>query len=140
MKISKVIAGLMAVCIMGMVCPTLNNVSDKIIAFASSEYTEGTYETLSYKNYGDYIEISGCYKSVTDVVIPSEIGGVPVTSIGGSAFYGCKNLISIIIPEGVTRIESSAFEGCENLTSIEILNPDCYIYDSENTISETSTI
>lgn len=39
------------------------------------------------------------------VVIPEG-----VTKIGGSAFYGCHNLISVYIPEGVTEIEYFAFQ------------------------------
>ena len=37
----------------------------------------------------DYIEISNCDESVTEVVIPSEIDGLPVTSIGYEAFCEC---------------------------------------------------
>ena len=42
------------------------------------------------------------------------------TCIVGSAFYECKNLISITIPESVTSIESMAFSNCTNLASITI--------------------
>ncbi len=57
--------------------------------------------------------ISGCNTSV----IPSDGS---VTSIGGSAFQGCKDLTSITIPDSVTSIGSSAFAGCSGLTSITI--------------------
>ena len=43
-----------------------------------------------------------------------------VTSIGGSAFYGCSKLTSVTIPEGVTSIGDSAFCGCSSLTSVNI--------------------
>ena len=107
---------------MGMVCPTLNGVSDKIIAFASSEYTEGTYDRLTYKNYGDYIEISDCYKSVETIEIPSDIDGIPITSIGENAFYECKYLTSINIPDSVKNIGDFAFTYCKSLKSINIPN------------------
>ncbi len=43
-----------------------------------------------------------------------------VTRIGKYAFYGCKSLKSVMIPEGVTEIGSRAFENCELLKSVTI--------------------
>ena len=45
-----------------------------------------------------------------------------VTSIGGSAFFGCSSLTSITIPDGVTSIGEEAFDNCSSLTSITIPN------------------
>ena len=42
------------------------------------------------------------------------------TTIGGNAFYGCRSLISISLPEGVTTIGDSAFYQCRSLTSISL--------------------
>ena len=42
--------------------------------------------------------------------------------IGEDAFYGCNNLSSIIIPDGVTSIGTQAFFDCGNLTNIIIPN------------------
>lgn len=42
------------------------------------------------------------------------------TSIGGYAFWYCKNLESIEIPNGITAIAYNAFMGCKKLTNIEI--------------------
>ncbi len=38
-----------------------------------------------------------------------------VTHIGRNAFYGCKNLLRVIVPNCVTSIESNAFAWSENL-------------------------
>ena len=43
-----------------------------------------------------------------------------VTTIGNSAFEGCKNLTEISIPDNVTAIEAHAFENCAGLTSVTI--------------------
>ena len=56
----------------------------------------------------------GC-KSLTNINIPDS-----VTSIGSSAFRGCKSLTSINIPDSVTSIGDSAFSWCESLTNINI--------------------
>ena len=56
----------------------------------------------------------GC-KGLTNIVIPECI-----TTIGPDAFYDCDGLTSIIIPNSVLSIGSRAFASCENLTSIII--------------------
>ena len=56
----------------------------------------------------------GC-KSLTAITIPNS-----VTSIEHSAFYNCKSLTSISIPDSVTTIGNSVFDWCESLTSINI--------------------
>ena len=48
----------------------------------------------------------GC-RSLSDIVIPSS-----VTSIGDCAFWDCSSLSDIIIPSSVTSIGDSAFEDC----------------------------
>jgi len=61
-------------------------------------------------------------KSVTSITIPDS-----VTSIGNSAFVNCTSLTSITIPDSVTSIGNTAFDGCDNLTSITIPNSVTYI-------------
>ena len=90
------------------------------VAEESVEYTEGTYEMLTYKKYADYVEISGCNKEATEVVIPDEIEGLPVTSIGMETFSTHRKLVSVTIPDSVTKIGSVAFNSCTNLTSVSI--------------------
>ena len=58
----------------------------------------------------------GC-RDLTNIVIPNS-----VTSIGNEAFYGCRGLTSIVIPNSVTSIGSFAFNSCTSLTSIVIPN------------------
>lgn len=49
-----------------------------------------------------------------NVIIPNS-----VTSIKGTAFYGCNSLASVTIPNSVTTIGNYAFSGCNSLTSVE---------------------
>ena len=69
----------------------------------------------------DYLCIDGNTESlpvITDVVIPSSINGISVTTIGIEAF-GYNNLTSVDIPDSVTTIGGGAFSG-NNLTSVVI--------------------
>ena len=56
-------------------------------------------------------------KSLTGIALPNS-----VISIENSAFEGCINLTNVSIPNSVNSIESSVFEGCISLTSISIPN------------------
>lgn len=75
-----------------------------------------------YPNGNGYaiIRIGNC--TDTDIIIPSEYKGKPVTVIREYAFYECTNITSITIPNSVTNIRDSAFGYCSSLTSILIPN------------------
>ena len=99
-----------------------------IMPFSSSaEESVKTYGDLSYVTSDsdgdriyDYIAIIDCNESVTKIEIPAEIEDIPVVEIKSSAFNGCANLTSIIIPDSITSIGDFAFENCSGLTSITI--------------------
>ena len=129
----KIIAGVLALTLVSGFVPFNNNITDKYTVYAQgekAEYTEGDYGYLKYRNYGDYIEISGCHTSAAVIEIPSEIDGVAVTSIGKSAFFYCKSLISVTIPDSITSIGYKAFDCCEALTSVTIPDSITSISDS----------
>ena len=56
-------------------------------------------------------------KVLSSVTIPNS-----VTSIGDFVFYGCTGLTSITIPNSVTSIDDAVFSGCSGLTSVTIPN------------------
>ena len=55
-----------------------------------------------------------------DLVIPSSLGGYPVTRIGDSAFNNCRSITSITIPDSVITIGDCAFEMCTFVEKITI--------------------
>lgn len=70
--------------------------------------------------------LEGSDQYVGSINIPESIsyGGIdyPVTEIGYNAFFDCKGLTSVTIPNSVTKIDVGAFTGCIGLKSINIPN------------------
>ena len=92
---------------------------------AQNRFTIGdlTYEVL---NGGNSVEVHDCDTSATSVDIPSTVTNngtkYSVTSIRYTAFYECRTLTSITIPNSITTIETMTFYGCSSLTSVNIPN------------------
>lgn len=76
--------------------------------------------------------------TATELVIPTTLGGKPVTSIGTNAFFRCRNLTTVTIPESVTSIGGSAFMGCTSLTTINL--PDSVTSISNNAFSGCTSL
>ena len=86
-----------------------------------------TYGDLTYTISNGEVTITDCDESVFgEIIIPDEIDGYPVTSIGkgifvgGGAFENCDALTSVTIGNSVTSIGSRAFRNCYALTSITV--------------------
>lgn len=84
------------------------------------------------------VTLTGYNGNDRQLMLPSELDGMPVTAIGKEcfkntalesvilpasitkidwfAFFGCSNLKSIAIPPSVERIEYGSFDGCPSLT------------------------
>lgn len=58
--------------------------------------------------------------SASEVSIPAEIDGHPVTAIGENAFHYLDGVKKILIPSSITLIEANPFSGCEALTEFEV--------------------
>ena len=72
-------------------------------------------KTYSVTSIGDHA-FYDC-RGLTSVTIPNS-----VISIGNDAFCGCRGLTSVTIPNSVTSIGNDAFERCSGLTSVTIGN------------------
>ena len=94
----------------------LNYYGDKDIIPSDASYftVNETGETIT--------GLSDTGKTQTELIIPYNIKGKLITSIGSGAFLDCGSLTSITIPNSVTTIGSIAFNYCESLTSITIPN------------------
>ncbi len=87
-------------------------------------------DSFSYEELKDgTLNITGYSGSDANLIIPAEIEGKKVTSIGISAFKGCNFLQSVKIPNGVTVIEMAAFRECESLTDVVIPESVTSIWD-----------
>ena len=69
---------------------------------------------------GTTLKISKYDGNDTEYVIPTEIDGKKVTSIGNDAFQGNTSLISVTIPGSIKDIGDNAFSGCSSLESVTI--------------------
>jgi hypothetical protein len=72
---------------------------------------------------GGGVTITGYTGPGGAVTIPSTINGLPVGTIGTSAFEGNTSLTSVTIPDSVTYISDRAFYGCTGLTGVAFIPP-----------------
>lgn len=86
----------------------------------NSGFAEVTY----YAYFTSYTSNANAYEG--SIVIPESIVydnvTYQVTAVTNYAFYGCKNMTSITIPNSITQIGNNAFQYCSGLSSIEIPN------------------
>ena len=68
-----------------------------------------------------YVAGAGMFnKNATEIFIPAEYKGKPVTRIADEAFSGMKGLVSVTVADGVTAIGNSAFKYCGNLKTVKL--------------------
>lgn len=93
-------------------------------------------EIFTYTTDGNTVTITGLTeygKTMTDIVIPTEIDGIPVTTITESAFNG-SSFESVVISETVNTIGSNAFGNCNNLTTIDVVDANANYTSSDGVL------
>jgi hypothetical protein len=109
------------------------------LAFLVSSGFVSSNTQFTYNTVDDGIEVTGCVgECPSDLIIPEEIDGYPVTRIAGDAFWQ-KNLVSVSIPETVKKIGFWAF--AENqLSTIVIPNSVTSIRESAFRSNQLTTV
>ena len=89
---------------------------------------------LQYEVYEDHVEITGYTGDATDLIIPAEIEGLPVTAIATPwiVSFDCPNLRTISLPATLTRIIGNPFRKCENLIAIYVDEANPNFFHSQN--------
>ena len=125
MRPKRLISLLVAVCMMITMLPL-----SAVTAFAADAATE---QEASYKGYKYAYRVDDGNATITkflgpdastkstgsyDIEIPTTLGGYTVTAIGDKAFYDCRGLTSVTIPQSVTSIGDRAFDECIHLKTL----------------------
>ena len=72
---------------------------------------------------GGTCAISGYDKNKTlpaELILPNEFEGKKIVKITDSAFANCKDVVRVLVPEGVTELGDWLFNKCENLESVAL--------------------
>jgi len=98
------------------------NVSDKCpVVWGYSASSEPDTSMYTYSVTDGKATITKVDTAISgDITIPTTLGGYPVTAIGEEAFYNCKEITGVSIPNSVTSIGQRAFCDCRGLVSANI--------------------
>ena len=104
-----------------------------VISNNNIQYTDERYFTISNSGslalaedyrYNKNTKKYGIYYNElpTTITIPKTVEGIKVTKINDEAFYNCKNIEQIRLPDSIKIIGNSAFSNCTNLKEIQFSN------------------
>lgn len=87
---------------------------------ANADATEGYY---TYEIAGGQATITDVDENISGyVVVPSTLGGYPVTTIGANAFSYCSDITKVGVPGCIKTIGKSAFSCTSGLTEVIFSN------------------
>lgn len=109
------------IAMMSAACLALSGVTAALPVGAAVVQAE-TLEDYTYEVNGGEVTITKYNgpSAVTEIEIPAEIDGMPVTAIGERMFMFNRTLTAVVIPDSVKTIGESAFQGCTKLESVNI--------------------
>ncbi len=107
----------------------------KLFAAAGAEvFTAGDFQYRLLEN--GTAEITRYAGQAASLEIPAKLDGKTVTSIGDRAFYGCRTLTSVSLPDSVISIGTNPFRYCGALQKIQVSakNPALTVKDGQEMI------
>lgn len=87
-------------------------------AYAAEDNKEYSSGHFFYHSHEGYVSISGYLGRETEITIPSNISGKPVSEIEAKAFDGCDTIQTITVPDTVVIVHDDSFTGAASLKKI----------------------
>lgn len=87
-------------------------------AYAAEDNKEYSAGHFFYHSHEGYVSISGYLGRETEITIPSNISGKPVSEIESKAFDGCDTIQTITVPDTVVIVHEDSFTGAASLKKI----------------------
>ena len=82
-------------------------------------YSEAGAPSLEYEQRGEGYVVTGIGSvKGTGIFVPQQYNGLPVIGIADQAFYGCRTLTRVQLPEGLQTIGDLAFKDCVSLADV----------------------
>ncbi|MBO7475119.1 MAG: leucine-rich repeat protein [Ruminococcus sp.] len=123
MKIKKIIAAFTALMLVGGAYPVTDDTSNITTVNAAEETEDTTVEKdgILYEiSDGKATLIRFNDRTLTDIVIPDDIDGIPVVGFNKTQFTLVKSMKTIKFGNNITEIPAFSFEGFKELETIEL--------------------
>lgn len=100
------------------------------------KFTQGDFTYTVSAGKATLVAFNSDYEG--GLIIPSSLRGCPVVAIGDGAFFECRFLTSVELPEGVTSLGDGAFSRCYALASVKL--PKGVVSIGEEAFTECSSL